>query len=102
MSLPRFQSDDQALSLLQTSWASQLEPVLRNPTLQTVLLKNVALASGDNVVNHRLGRKLQGWHIVRLRDVSPAIYDTQDSNPTPQLTLNLVSSAAVVVDLVVF
>lgn len=89
------------LPLMQTQWAQQLDPVISNPTIQTVLLKNIALASGANVVNHKLGRALQGWYIVRLR-ASATVYDTQDSNQTPNLTLNLTASAPVTVDLVVF
>lgn len=89
------------LDMLQTTWAKQLNPLLANPTLDTVLLKNISLAAGTNVINHRLGRILQGWNPTRMR--SPAtLYDTQDTNQTPQLTLTLISSADVVIDLVVF
>lgn len=101
MSLPKFQSDDQSLMLLQTAWAAEIEPVLRNPITQGNLLKSVALAVGDNQINHKLGRKLQGWLITRLRGAS-TIYDKQDSSQTPALTLTLNSSAAVTVDLLVF
>jgi len=44
---------------------------------------------------------LTGWNPTRIR-ASATIFDTQDSNQTPQLTLNLVASANVVVDLLVF
>lgn len=99
--LPKFGTANEELNLLQTTWAKQLDPLLRLPLNQSLLLKNVPLAVGANVVNHLLGRKLQGWTVVRLR-AAAAIYDTQDSNPIPNLTLNLSSSAAVVVDLLVF
>lgn len=101
MSLPKFQSEDKSLMLLQTAWASQIDPVLRNPLTQGNLLKNVTLASGANVVDHKLGRKLQGWVLTRQR-AAASVFDTQDLNPTPALTLTLTSSAAVVVDLLVF
>ncbi len=93
----------QRLTLTQTQqqWASQLDPVLKNPTTNPGLLQNVALINGTTVVNHMLGQPLQGWKIVRQR-AAASIYDQQDSNQTPQLTLVLVSSAAVVVDLEVF
>lgn len=96
-----FQSDDTSMQLMQTSWAASLNPLLKSAVLQGVLLKNVNLAAGANVVNHRLGRKLQGWMLTRIRSAATT-YDTQDSNQTPELTLNLTSSAAVVVDLYVF
>lgn len=85
-----------------TAWASQLNPVITNPITKGIVLKNVQLAVGQNVINHKLGRILQGWNSTRIRNVAAQIYDTQDSNQTPQLTLNLVSDAAVTVDLFVF
>lgn len=100
--LPKFQAEDQAMNLLQTSWAQQLDPVIRQPLTQGTLLKDVQLASGNNVVNHKLGRKLQGWIITRYRGAAASVYDTQDNNPTPALTLTLNSSASVVVDIYVF
>lgn len=87
--------------MLQTRWASLLEPTLNNAATQGQVLKSVALSIGPNVVNHKLGRKLQGWCIVRKR-ASSDIYDTQDTNQTPELTLTLQASIAVVVDIYVY
>ncbi len=85
----------------QTQWSSVIDPVLSNPVTNGVLLKNVSLAIGANVINHTLGRKLQGWVPVRLRS-SATIFDTQDANTMPELTLQLTASAAAVVDLYCF
>lgn len=93
--------DDQPLMMLQTTWAQQLNPLLSNPLSNGQLLKSVTLASGTNVINHKLGRKLQGWVLTRVR-AAVQLHDTQDSNPRPELTLQLVSSGAVTVDLYVF
>ncbi len=101
MSLPTFQTDLLELSLMQTRWAQQINPVLQAPANQSLLLKNISLVAGTNVINHLLGRKLQGWIIVRKR-ANAAVYDTQDSNQSPQLTLTLVSDNPVVVDLEVY
>lgn len=101
MALPKFPTQDQASGLLQTTWASMLDPVLKNPITQGVLLQSVVLASGTNVINHRLGRKLVGWVPIRLR-ASATIYDTQDTNQHPDLTLQLTASAAATVDIYVF
>lgn len=87
---------------LQTKWASIINPLLKNPTNDASLLQNVVMISGNNVINHKLGRKLQGWIPVRYHGVYAQLYDTQDTNQTPQLTLNLNASAPVVVDLLVF
>jgi len=101
MALPIYKSDDQSLTLLQTAWATQLNPVLALPQNSGVILKNVRLAIGDNTINHRLGRNLQGWQLIRVR-AAATIYDKQDANQLKDLTLVLNSSAVVVVDLFVF
>jgi len=101
MALPIYKSDDQSLTLLQTAWATQLNPVLALPQSSGVILKNVRLAIGDNTINHRLGRNLQGWQLIRVR-AAATIYDKQDANQLKDLTLVLNSSAVVVVDLFVF
>lgn len=85
----------------QTQWAQELNPIIANPTNNSIILKNVALVAGTNVINHLLSRNLQGWNPTRIR-AAATIYDLQDANQTPQLTLVLVSSANVVVDLEVF
>jgi hypothetical protein len=90
-----------SLQMLQTRWRSILNPLLANPTNNASILKNVSLKTGTNTVNTLLGQKLQGWSIVRQRGAA-SIYDQQDSNQSPELTLILVSSANVSVDLAVF
>lgn len=89
------------LDRMQVAWAQQLDPIIINPIINNLILKNVSLIAGTNVINHLLGRNLQGWNPTRVR-AAATIYDLQDSNQTPQLTLVLVASAPVVVDLSVF
>lgn len=101
MNLPKFQTADAILSMMQTKWASILNPLLSNPCNQSSILPSVSLKSGANIVNHKLGQKLQGWNIVRQR-ANATIFDTQDSNQTPEITLQLTASGAVVVDIEVF
>lgn len=101
MALPILHTDNKDLSMLQTTWGSQLNPLLAAPLNNGLMLENVILASGANVINHKLGRKLKGWLITRIR-ASATIYDTQDTNQRPNLTLNLTSSANVTVDIFVF
>ena len=100
MSLPVFKSDDQSVTLLQTAWKSNLDPVLSNPLLNGVLQKNITLASGTNVINHLLGRPIQGYLITGMHNAFSEIYDTQSN--TPALTLNLHSSVATSIDLYCF
>lgn len=89
------------LSQTQNTWATQLDPIIINPLVQGQLLQNVAINSGTNVINHKLGRKLQGWFIVGINGAAQ-VYDTQASNQMPQLTLNLTSDAAITCSLWVF
>lgn len=97
MALPLRLAWDKAQDL----WATTLNPVIDSPLNNSILLKNISLTTGNNTVNHKLGRKLTGWFITRRR-ATGNVYDTQDANQMPQLTLQLVSSAPIVVDLVVF
>jgi hypothetical protein len=86
---------------MQTQWSSALNPIIAQPLNNGLLLQQVGLLIGSNMVNHRLGRKLQGWILTRVR--APAtIYDLQDTNQQNTLTLILVSNAIVMVDLFVF
>lgn len=99
--LPNFQNDDKDFQLMQNSWSSKLNPLIANPMNSVSILKNVVLAIGSNTINHKLGKKLTGWQIVRQR-ASATIYDNQDNNQSPALTLVLISSGAVTIDLAVF
>lgn len=101
MQLPLFQSSIREFSLLQTMWKSILDPIVSNLITQGIVLKNVQLQIGSNAINHGLGRALQGWVIVRKRGAA-AIYDTQDQNQSPQLTLLLTSDAVVNINIEVF
>jgi hypothetical protein len=84
-----------------TKWAATLNPFLANPSLQSQIIPNVALVSGTNTINHGLGRNLVGWRIIRQSAVA-SLYDDQNSNTMPALTLQLVSNAAVTVSIEVF
>lgn len=114
LSLPILQAEDKQLNTMQTKWASILNPLLSNPSVNSVILQRVPLTNGTNSINHTLGRKLQGWRIVRRRQFlvtgTPTaydIYDVQDSNQYPDLTLKLTCNQGtgtnpVLVDLEVF
>lgn len=98
MSLPKFQTDNKQLSLLQSQWATEIDPVITNPSNQAILLKNINLNNGVTVVNHKLGRLPQGWRIVDITGAA-TIYRSAAFN---NLTLTLTSNAAVTIALEVF
>lgn len=102
MALTIFNTQDKDLHLLQTSWSSQLNPLLSFALNNGLLLKNVVLSTGSNTINHKLGRNLQGWFVTRMRNAFVQIYDTQDSNQMQDKTLTLNSSGSCTIDLIVF
>lgn len=95
------QSGDRSQQFAQQSQQQALQPLLRNPVTNGIILEKVSLLTGSNTIQHKLGRKLQGWVIVRI-SAAAAIYDTQDTNPDPQINLVLVSSAPATVNIYVF
>lgn len=99
--LPNFQSPDIPFSLMQSQWAKYLNPLLANPLVNGIILPNITLSSGLNIVNHRLGRNLQGWIIV-MNNASATFYDSQATNQQQNLTLALIASAPCTVNIYVF
>ncbi len=95
------QSADQDLMTVQQNLTRTLNPIFNTNTLGGNILPNISLISGSNTINHKLGRDLSGWQIIRQRTAA-SIFDTQDTNKTPSLTLTLTSSADCSVDLYVF
>lgn len=83
---------------IQTRWKSAIDQLLANPANSSVILRNVSLANGTTVVNHRLGRVPQGWQIIDIEGAA-LIYR---SAPLNDLTITLTSNAAVTVNLEVF
>lgn len=98
MQLPFIKSDDLTLSLIQTKWKSVIDPVVKNPANSSILLRNITLKVGANVINHRLGKDMTGWQIVDINGAAQ-IYRSNELN---DLTLTLTSDAAVTVSLLVF
>ncbi len=99
--LPVFFTSDRILHMMQSKWASILNKLVSNPSLDSQLLDKIVLGPGYNTVNHRLGRNLIGWRIVGI-NAAATIYDKQASNQMPDLTLILVSSSPVTINLEVF
>lgn len=78
------------LDLMQTRWASEIEPVINLPPNQGVLLKNIQLANGVTVINHRLSKQMQGY-IITDQDAAASIHRSKPLNAS---TLTLTSNAA--------
>lgn len=83
---------------MQTRWKSLLDPILENPLNSVFVLEDVNLVSGNNLINHKLGRRQQGWILLDINGAA-TIYRNAPFNDK---TLTLNSSATVTVKLGVF
>lgn len=101
MRIQKLNTGDRLLNMIQDNVSNVVDPIAGNPLVNGIILSKVALVSGANQIPHKLQRRLLGWFIVRQRSAA-TIYDTQDSNLTPSIYLNLTASANVTVDLYVF
>lgn len=95
------QTEDRNVNQLQQNILQALRPLLQNPLLNGEFIESVSLVTGDNTILHGLDRKVQGYLVV-LKSAAVTIYDKQDTNNTPNLTLILNSSGTATVTLYVF
>ena len=95
-------SIDRIVNQLQDNISNAFEFLLKDLFFEQVQIKQIKLTAGqDNIVNHKLGRQLIGWLTTRKRGEAD-IWDLQDTNTMPHLTLILRTSQDVVVDLRVY
>ena len=85
---------DQMLS----QWSAELNPIIENPLSNTVILPNIILQVGVNVINHRLGRTQQGWFLVDKQAFGD-VYRTASFNDK---TLTLTATTPMTISLGVF
>lgn len=95
--LPFFKTPLRELDQLQTRWKQVLDPITDNTLLKGRIIDSTALASGPNIIDHRLGRQPQGWIITDL-NANVTLYRSEWS-PT---TLTLVASGPCTVSLYVY
>lgn len=87
--------------LANPKWSAALNPVLANPLINGLLLKDIVVRTGTNIINHELGRKLQGYFVV-MNSAAVTFYDSQIINQKPNLTLALNASGPATISLYVF
>ena len=91
---------DRVLSLIQDAIDSCLRPIVGNPALDSVTVKDVLLKAGQvNPVSHMLGRKLERWSVVRIW--TNAVVWEETAKPPSETLVYLHVSADAVVDLLV-
>lgn len=84
----------------QSLWGAILNPIISNPLSGALVLQNVSLINGTTIVQHRLGRQMQGWWVISP-NAAATIYQPVTA-PNNATTVTLVSSAAVTVNLAVY
>lgn len=86
--------------LANPKWAASLNPVLANPLVSGQIIQ-ATVKTGKNVINHGLGKTLQGYIII-LNNAAVTFHDTQATNSMPDLTLQLIASGPATISLYVF
>src|ERR1019366_2361726 len=90
----------QVVNQLEDQLAMLFKAIFNKPSLDCVILTNIILKSGQvNHVPHTLGRNLRGWKVIRKRNVSADVYDTQDSNTNPATYLDLWTTTNITIDI---
>lgn len=85
-------------SLANNLWAASLNPLIANVLNAAQILTNISLVTGNNTINHKLGRDMTGWFLTDIQGIA-TLYRSQ---PLNNLTLTLTSSANVTVSIGVF
>lgn len=97
--LPKFPSSQNEINLLQTRWASILDPVVAAPSNNVNLVSNVVLSTSATSINHGLGQNYQGWYITR-QSGNATIWEAPSQ--MPNLTLNLIATSGITISVGVF
>lgn len=100
MAKPRFfrkiNSEDRELQQVQFNIEQAVAPFIKSPILNGRLETSINLTSGDNKIEHKLGRKIIGYIIVS-QSASIDIYDNIPTSTDGEKYLTLNSSANAVI-----
>ena len=100
---PNVTVTDKNINDVQNNIAQCLNQITNKDQLDSVIIKNIVLFPGVvNNVSHNLSRTLQGWYVVRTHGSYNQVWDNQDANPSPNLTVWLLTPIQVTVDLLCF
>lgn len=98
----KVRTDTDIVRQVQDAIEIPLKDISSRAILDGQILSGVELSSGvDNIIDHKLQRKLVGWIIMR-QSANANIWDLQNLNTRPQQSLVLQTSANVTVSIWVF
>lgn len=79
---------------IEQSVANTLDPIVAIPWMSGVLLEGVSLTSGANTIEHKLGREIRGWFVVRIQ-AATATYPVETASDSANLSLTIGANATV-------
>ena len=98
----KIRSKNEDLNRVQDNIEKQYNQVVDKEVLDGHILQNVTLVPNKvNLVQHKLGRQIEGWIVIRKR-ADARIWDVQDCNVNKQISIALIVTSEVEVDLWVF
>lgn len=97
--LKKVGTDQKDLAKVQDNLEEFVKPIVSSEIIDGLLLKNVVLQSGENKVEHKLGREPIGWMIVN-KSATADVWSSASQLSKSILVLN--SSATVTLTLWVF
>lgn len=97
----KINTENYELETIQSNASATFDSITSNPLLNGIILKDIALISGDTTINHKLNKNLSGWMIIG-QTAAADIFDKQSSNNLKNRTLVLNSSAICTVSIYVF
>lgn len=98
--VPFLPTGDEISDRIQKGQTDQVNRIGKIPFNNGILLESVSLASGNTDVSHKLGRKFQGYLILK-QTASATIYNNQGSTDDTKF-LRLNASGATTVNIWVF
>jgi len=95
-------TEDPLQQRLQDSIAQSFAQFEKLPQLDSVIVTNVALSGAvDNAVEHKLGREIIGWQIIR-QNANAVVYESATVNTAPSSFVILRTSATCTVTILFF
>lgn len=98
MAIAKVQTTNKDINQLQNNISQTVGPLSANPMNTGIIVPDIDLAIGNNTVQTKLGRKIQGWQIARQQGPFSQITEVSEDNDI--LVLN--STVATKISLYVF
>ena len=94
-------SKEQEVTRLQSHLKTVLNPLLELPISDGVLIKDLTVNTTDTLIEHKLGRKPEGFLITGLKSNS-VIYESATANDEAASLIILIASATATADIYFF